>query len=434
MSIRFILCLMVVALFGCNQPTSINIPSPKKSLVQLSTKSLTPEERKDKILGAIVGSAIGDAMGASTEMWPREDIVEEYGYINELTPALRSQSPEGTWEHNLVAGATTDDTRWKYFIGQYLMSNQGDYTPEKFAIFISTYYQSAVEGLADDRNLSSTDSLDAQVEKVDWIKEWARVAKAYLEGEKQYHQSIGRFYGGEMSCAGLLYSPAFGLVSEDPTSAYVTAYDHALFDLGYARDITAMSATMTYMAMNGQDFAAVVDSSLLIDPYGYTDSRLVGRILQSSSLEIALIIEAAQKLEVSDSAIIKVPLGYPGTTHDWARQSFVYEALEERQKAIAFHAGEIWDITYASMLFGEGDFQKTMAFVVNYGRDNDTVAAIVGTILGAYLGFDALPENLKIEAVQVNREVMGIDLEVLAEDIYGSLPNNIDKEEAAPIQ
>jgi len=101
-----------------------------------------------------VGSAIGDAMGASTEMWPREDIVEEYGYINELTPALRSQSPEGTWEHNLVAGATTDDTRWKYFIGQYLMSNQGDYTPEKFAIFISTYYQSAVEGRIRGSNIS----------------------------------------------------------------------------------------------------------------------------------------------------------------------------------------------------------------------------------------------------------------------------------------
>jgi len=434
MSVRFILCLIVLTLIGCDQRATINIPSPKKSLIQLSTKSLTPEERKDKVLGAIVGSAIGDAMGASTEMWSREAILKEYGYINELTPALRSQSPEGTWEHNLIAGATTDDTRWKYFIGQYLMSNRGGCSPRKFADFINTYYLTAVEGLADDNNLLSTDSLDAQVEKVDWIKEWARVAKAYLEGEKQFHLSKARFYGGEMSCAGLLYSPVLGLVAEDPQSAYVTAYDHALFDLGYARDITAMSATMTYMAMNGQDFAAVVDSSLLVDPYGYTDSRLIGRILQSSAVEISLIIEAAQKLEVPDSAVIEVPLGYPGSVIDWVRQSFIYGALEKRQKAIAFHAGEIWDISYASLLFGGGDFQKTMAFVVNYGRDNDTVAAIVGTILGAYLGFDALPENLKNEALIVNREVMGIDLEALSEGIYGVLPNNIDKQDGAQSQ
>ena len=414
---------MVFSVISCDQPKSIHIPSPQKATVQISTRSLAPEEEKDKILGAIVGSAIGDAMGASTEMWSRNQILKEYGYINDLTPAIRVQSPEGTWEHNLVAGATTDDTRWKYFIGQYLIRNRSDYSPEKFAAFIQAYYEEVVQDLSAGSLLKSTDELDAQIEKIDWIKEWARVSEAFIEGETEYRASQARFYGGEMSCAGLLYSPVFGLVASDPEEAYVTAYDHALFDIGYAKDISAMSATMTYLAMYGQDFASVVDSSFLTDPYGFKDSRLVGRILQSSVDEINQIIESAIELTTSDTSAIYIPQGFPGTDLDWIRQEYIYEALEKRQKAIAFHAGEIWDITYASLIFGEGDFRKTMAFIVNYGRDNDTVAAIAGTILGAYLGYEALPEDLKKETVRVNREIMGIDLVALSEDLLGALAN-----------
>lgn len=423
MSYRIIIWLTGFALISCDQPKSIHIPSPQKATVQISSRHLTPEEEKDKILGAIVGSAIGDAMGASTEMWSRDQILQEYGYINDLTPAIRAQSPEGTWEHNLVAGATTDDTRWKYFIGQYLVRNRSEYSPVKLATFIQAYYEEVVQDLSEGSLLKSTDELDAQIEKIDWIKEWARVSEAFIEGEKEYRASQARFYGGEMSCAGLLYSPVFGLVASGPEEAYVTAYDHALFDIGYAKDISAMSATMTYLAMYGQDFTSVIDSSFLTDPYGFKDSRLVGRILQSSVDEINQIIEASLDLTISDTSVVENPLGYPGTDLDWIRQEYIYQALEKRQKAIAFHAGEIWDITYASLLYGDGDFRKTMAFIVNYGRDNDTVAAIAGTILGAYLGYEALPEDLKSETVRVNREIMGIDLEALSEELSGVLTN-----------
>ncbi|MGB2761576.1 MAG: ADP-ribosylglycohydrolase family protein, partial [Maribacter stanieri] len=58
-----------------------------------------------------------------------------------------------------------------------------------------------------------------------------------------------------------------------------------------------------------------------------------------------------------------------------------------------------------------------MQFIVNYGRDNDTVAAIAGMILGAKLGYKALPPQLSETIINVNRENMGIDLEVLAREM-----------------
>ncbi len=416
--------LLMALFFSCtssNESKSVNIPSPIKQQITLSTDSLNHDQLKDKILGAIVGSAIGDAMGASTEMWARADIQEQYGYINGLTPALREQSPEGTWQHDLIAGATTDDTRWKYFMGQYLIDNRGQYTPEAFATFINDYYDATVSNLSDDTHKISTDALDEQIEKVDWIKEWARVSKAYAIGDEEYHKAQGRFYGGEMSCAGLLYSPMLGAVSESPEEAYTLAYEHAFFDIGYAKDITATASTMTYLAMYGVDFHSIIDSSLLIDPYGYRDSRLIGRLVQAAATDADLLITSADKIVRSDSSDVDIPLGYLGTEEDWLRQEYIYQGLEKKQKAIAFHAGEIWDILYTSLLYGEGDFRKTMAFIVNYGRDNDTVAAIAGTILGAYIGYDDLPEDLKTEVVKVSREVMGIDLELLADDMYKNL-------------
>ncbi|MBT8183559.1 MAG: ADP-ribosylglycohydrolase family protein, partial [Eudoraea sp.] len=99
---------------------------------------------------------------------------------------------------------------------------------------------------------------------------------------------------------------------------------------------------------------------------------------------------------------------------EWLQQDFVYAQLEKEEKAIPFHAGEIWQILITALEFGRGDFEKTMQFIVNYGRDNDTVAAVAGMILGAKDGFSGLPESLSTEVLQVNKEQLGIDLEALA--------------------
>ena len=85
---------------------------------------LTEVELYDKVLGMLVGSAIGDAMGAPTEMWSRESIQLEYGFVEGLDSMVREVSPEGIWKANLPAGGTTDDTRWKSLTVDYLLSQK----------------------------------------------------------------------------------------------------------------------------------------------------------------------------------------------------------------------------------------------------------------------------------------------------------------------
>jgi hypothetical protein len=403
----------------------VDIPAPKKATYTSDTLQLSKETYYDKVLGALVGSAIGDAMGASTEMWYRKAIQLKYGYITGLTPAVRVQSPEGTWEHNLMAGATTDDTRWKYFMVKYFTEHGTDLSPKNFARFITDYYESITHSLADTDVLSQTDSLDNHIEKIDWIKEWARVAIAYQKSSEDYQKAQNRFYGGELSCAGQLYTPMFGLLAKTPEEAYKVAYEHSLFDLGYAKDISALVSALTHMALRTNNMDSILNTATFVDPYGYQNSRLVSRIsydIADASVKNVLAIQdkpLVDSLIVKDSIIFKIPEGFPDTQKKWVRQEMVYQFLENDERAIPFHSGEIWQILITGLQFGEGDFERTLQFIVNYGRDNDTVGAVAGMILGAKEGYTNLPQNLKEEVLRVNREHMGIDLELLAQEMVG---------------
>ena len=420
---RILLCIGCFALLvsSCkqNMPT-LDIPSPTKIAYATDTLSLSKAERYDKILGALVGSAIGDAMGTSTEMWHRKDIQLKYGYITGLTPAVREQSPEGTWGHNLNAGATTDDTRWKFLMANYLSSQKGKLNAENFAAFITDYYAALTKGLEGLAISTDPDILDKQIQKIYWVKEWARVALAYQQGSVPYQKAQNRFYGGEMSCAGQLYTPMFGLLANTPEEAYTIAYEHTLFDLGYAKDISALVAAMTQMAMRTQHMDSILNTVTFIDPYDYQNSRLIGRISYTTAEASRKGILAIKKRVLIDSLITKdsirykIPENFQGSQKDWVRQEMAYQMLEKDEKAIAFHAGEIWQILITSLEFGEGDFEKTLQFIVNYGRDNDTVAAVAGMILGAKHGYSNLPLSLKEEVLEVSKTQMGIDLQEMA--------------------
>ena len=425
-NLLFLFSSLLILGTSCKKENTTNeIKAPSKEAYSSNTPILSKEARYDKILGALVGSAIGDAMGASTEMWHRKDIQLKYGYIQGLTPAVREQSPEGTWDHNLNAGATTDDTRWKFLMVKYISEHKGNLNPDAFASFISDYYGDLTQELSKKEIGSDPDMLDVQIEKIDWIKEWARVTLAYQKDHKSYQKAQNRFYGGEMSCAGQLYTPMFGLVASNPEDAYNTAYEHTLFDIGYAKDISALVAAMTQMAMQTKNMDSIINTATFVDPHGYQDSRLVGRISYVTADNavksvLALKEKALHDSIVSkDSMLYKMPKGFSGSQKDWLRQNMAYQMLEKDEKAIAFHSGEIWQILITGLQFGEGDFTKTMQFIVNYGRDNDTVAAVAGMILGAKDGYSNLPQDLKEEVVKVSREQMGMDLEVLAKELVG---------------
>lgn len=381
----------------------------------------------DKILGSLVGSAIGDAMGAPTEMWEQNAISEEYGHVDSLDLVLRIPSPEGPWDFNLPAGAGTDDTRWKalaikYFIREHDMrSRMRPLKPaaSRFAEFVNERYAQRI------KELKATDSVEPEpfeegMLKLTWLQEWARVSRAYASGDiDEYRNALSRFYGGEMSCAGMLYAPVVGAVYPGrPEAAYRAAYDLAIFDLGYARDITALTAAMTAACFAPE---AGVDSLRAVlrevDPAGFFRSRLLGRVAYQQFRQARSIARTARRVTEEDmrETDFRLPDAYPYDSLTYAQTLEAYKWLDQAKQDAPFHAGEIHLIHLTALLFCDLDFSRTLEFVTNYGRDNDTVAAVTGAQLGALHGYASLPKDQRELVIRVNREVLDIDLERLAQ-------------------
>jgi hypothetical protein len=392
---HILILLSAAALFSCNgkQPVS----EPTQHMAPVATKSVSRISEKvyhNKILGLLIGSAIGDAMGAPTEMWGRSDIRTEYGFVNGLDSMVRSPSAEGTWKYNLPAGGTDQ--------------------------IINRYKENI-------NDLKSTEGFDPQpyeenLMKMAWLQEWALVADAYTKKDMvAYSNAVSKFYGGEMTCAGMLYSPLIGACSPaDPETTYQIAYDLAIFDIGYARDITAIVASMVSQAFDSTaDKKSLADVIRTVDPNHYFKSRLVGRASYRFYQVANTIVSASKNLTLKD-----IPEGFR-IPREWKsldslsylQLSHAYTLLDKYNQDMPFHAAEIYLITLTSMLYADFDFEKTMAFIINYGRDNDTVAAVAGAILGAFLGADQLPPKEVSQILKVNKTLLGADLEKMADDM-----------------
>ena len=398
--------LLTLLTFSCSKQ------APEDLALTFSTESLTisgftEAELYDRILGMLVGSAIGDAMGAPTEMWPREAIQLEYGFVKGLDSMVREVSPEGIWKANLPAGGTTDDTRWKSLAVDYLLSQTTEsLEPKDFASHILKSYEGSLT------KLKNTEGVDVEpfenaLQEANWLSEWAKVATPYRDANLGgYTDSLSKFYGGEMVCAGLLYSPALGaFYPGNPKKAYLEAYKLSFFDLGYARDLTALAAAMTASGMTPRASQDSILATLRLDPAGYFQSRLVGRTSHKLLKDALGIVREAKKL---DSLPTPLSLGN-------AALNYAYSELDRRQQDMPFHTGEIYLQVLTAMLFTDFDFHGTLTFLTNYGRDNDTTAALAGGILGAWVGYQKLPATDREKVVRVTRDELGIDLEQQAQ-------------------
>ncbi len=435
----YLLLISILTLVGCEERSDAEeapFPAPKDPLPDREINyhwhhALTREIYEDKVLGMLVGSAIGDAMGAPTEMWLRNDIKIQHGYIDEPESLIREGAAEGPWAYNMVPGGTTDDTRWKYLFAKYV-SSYGS-TPKTliakdFAQYITDLYLIEKEHLKEvDEFLP--DELETQMRHMTWLQEWVRVAQPYLADDIDgYSYAVSKFYGGEMSCAGMLYAPMVGAYYPGAGGkAYREAYQLGIFDLGYARDITGLTAAYVAKAMEpGSQLEDITGVTLTVDPNGYARSRLVGRIAHRMYMDAKRIVHDAKNIAISAvPSTLTISAGYPYDSLTFLQTQDAYQALDEHLQDIPFHAGEIHLINLTALMFGEGDFKKTIEFVVNYGRDNDTVAAVTGAILGAHLGAKGLPTDWVTTVITTNRDDVGIDLQQLAAEVvsvgYGGL-------------
>lgn len=74
------------------------------------------------------------------------------------------------------------------------------------------------------------------------------------------------------------------------------------------------------------------------------------------------------------------------------------------------------------LLYGEGDFEKSLLYAVNCGDDTDCTAATVGSIMGILLGESGIPERWK---TPIGRSIRTVSIDIMHNNI--AIPKGIDE-------
>ncbi|MEX2534523.1 MAG: ADP-ribosylglycohydrolase family protein [Trueperaceae bacterium] len=281
--------------------------------------------------GCLIGLAIGDALGQPTEGWTPDAIAAKWGYIEDL--------PEGT-------AAVSDDTEYTLFSARVLIEHGLGVTSELFA---DAWLEQIVpqEGPFKGAGFS-------EMAAIDNLK---RGLRPPLSGRHYHCWSDG---------LAMRVAP-FGIASGGD---HRLAARLALEDGKVSHDGEGIYA--------GQAVAAAVAAASRGDS--------LEEVLAAAHEVIPVDSWTARNLDLTARL---------GAQASGARQAIpsLHDALAVDYYPWADLAPEAVGLAFGLLVAGRGDVAGTLLAAVNLGRDSDTVAAIIGAILGAKLGPAAIPER-----------------------------------------
>lgn len=124
-----------------------------------SVKVMDQTSTVSAALGALRGVAVGDALGAPTQSWDRATIVARYG---DLLPTFVDADADHPYAAGLTAGDVTDDTEQTVLVAELLLRGNGAVSNDAMATMLRAWEKSVVQrGRRDLLGPSTKKALDA---------------------------------------------------------------------------------------------------------------------------------------------------------------------------------------------------------------------------------------------------------------------------------
>ena len=324
-------------------------------------------ELKERFRGCIMGGAIGDAFGFPVEFLSLDSIKKKYGEDGIRHLKVREN-----------AAYFSDDTQMTLFTAEGLIKAHDREVTLKKSIYLSyldwlkTQYE--ISPLSSEGLLSVPTLFDRRAPGTTCLS----ALNSGLEGGISYPINNSKGCGGVMRTAPVaLFCFAKGAnvlgANELAAEAAAITHGHVLGHLpSYALN------HILYEILSGAELCDAVNRSIEAteERYSEIDSAALG----ISKMRIATML--AEHPTASDDAAISM-LG-EGWVAEEALAISIYCALKHKD-----------------------NFLDAIIAAVNHDGDSDSTGAITGNILGAYLGYEAIPTELSdtIEAKDVILEI-----------------------------
>ena len=331
-----------------------------------------------KVLGCLVGAAAGDAMGAATEIRTRKQSEEYFGgYVKDFF-----EPPADTFARGSKAGQITDDFSVAYVTAQHIAKNGGKVTEEV-----------AKEALLEWASID------------EWFSRFAGPTTRARVAEIQAEEA-----GAE--------TPKPDFVPVNPNSqatngAGMKSAPIALFSNGNvdrAIEDAVIACSLTHpnkIALAGAAAIAAATAAALNDGANLFDVVQAGIYGARRGEELGLGYHEVAGCSIEKRIKLAVYIGLTAENLD--------KAIDEINDVIGagLMAAEAIPAVFGLMVAAKGDTIEGICAGVNIGNDTDTVATMVGGILGALNGIDSMPEHY----LEYLEEQNNIELAKLAKDI-----------------
>jgi len=308
----------------------------------------------DKIYAAMLGGAIGDAMGAPVEGWDFHNIDATFGHLSTFAPFNYEPDYHGAFEAK--TGIYTDDTRLKHVLCDAIIARGGIPRKGDFIKACNDYYYLATSEL-----------------QRGFIEEYM-LSGVY--GEEML------IFGGQPTNGAIMMNSPLGLICPcDPEAAFRAAYDLAYITDGYAKYSSAMIVAAIAAAMAPD----VTVDSIIDQMFKATNAHRI-------SGELTRKWKWYEHVYLVNDRLVETALEIAARSHDVFE---VREAYYEKLlvSPLGSEAAQSLAVALGMFYAARGDFQQAVIGGVNYGRDNDSYASIAGALAGAFCGMKSIPET-----------------------------------------
>ena len=329
-------------------------------------------EQKDRVRGSLIGGAIGDALGFPVEfIYSYKEIQKRYGE-NGIT---RLDTAQWWTESNVGKAVISDDTQMTLFTALGLLNAK-----EKGMAPVPAICHAYIEWLYTQKGFRSKrfnscwigDLPELNVRRAPGHTCITALEKT-VEGREPMNDSKG--CGGIMRIAPI---PLYGLsqnriqnvavLDELAADAAKLTHEHPL---GYI-PAYVMSHIIYRLATDesptNEAFHEYVHEAMRMadDKYGFKSQSM-----QTLHTLVDLALELSSKDSPDYEAIQQIGEGW---------------VAEETLAIAVYCCAKYFD-----------DFEKAMIASVNHGGDSDSTGAVTGNILGAAIGYEAIPEHFKAD-------------------------------------
>jgi len=342
-------------------------------------KKMTNKRTSEHFKGCIIGGAVGDALGASTEFKSIDQIRSEFGEKG-LTQYSEAYGRNG---------AITDDTQMTLFTAEGLILSKVRQEYEGDKGVVSAGYHALLRWLY-------TQKPDLQNNLIQ-----NHGTCSIVDGVLTTHKELFSLRAPGNSCLSSLKSGKMGTIADPINNSKGCGGVMRMAPVGLAYDDSEKAFHF------GCNFAAITHGH----PTGYlvagTFAALISLIISGKSLTEA--IEDSILMLKSDKDHGETLTAIGNALDIVGKHTPEPEVIENI--GAGWIAEEALGISIYCALVASDDFKKGVLLSVNHSGDSDSTGSITGNILGALYGMNIIPGNWLDE----------LELKELIEEIAGDL-------------